>query len=572
MDMSDVAKNFNLIQIGNKWNYRRRVPKDLLAAFKGKNVIKHSLKTSDIKEARERRDIEEVKYNELFKKLRAKAPHGAQSPPQEVGNDEAKVLIRSYVARELKRFNTVMETDPPKTIDERPDMIEEQEFILQSLKSENHYAHEWISTSWSKLEDEAASQGMDLNANASLISHLLRALIEISNVKLNVLQYDYSRPFVDPAFAPQGPTTHSFKQLAKLYLAKYKESAKINDRAAKSIDKVIQNITLVVELVGPDTSVSSFDFDALEKTRFKLARVPTNYKKVFKGQSLDQAILLGAEKKVNLLSHKTQRQYLGALQQMLKLAVGKKWLTYLPSLDLKPVVEAKIKEKDKRRAFEVSQLTTFFTGPFYSAASKSDKLVLAADDFEWRYWLPLLALFSGMRGNEISLLLTSDIQKTEKGIYFFNITEEGAKSVKTSTSIRKIPIHDDIIALGFLDFVAKRRSESGNAKLFDKLKPDKYGNLFAYAGRRFNESFLPKEMGHLKRQSFHSFRHTFRDALRETNASPDTLQALGGWDQGSLTSSNYGQLSHPDFQKQFIDGVKFGDLNLSHLKKLNWNI
>ena len=197
--------------------------------------------------------------------------------------------------------------------------------------------------------------------------------------------------------------------------------------------------------------------------------------------------------------------------------------------------------------------------------------MLAADDFEWRYWLPLLALFSGMRGNEISLLLTSDIQKTEKGIYFFNITDEGAKSVKTSTSIRKIPIHDDIIALGFLDFVANRRSESGNAKLFDRLKSDKYDNWFAYAGRRFNESFLPKEMGHLERQSFHSFRHTFRDALRKTNASPDTLQALGAWDQGSLTSSNYGELSQPDQQKQFIDGVKFGDLDLSYLTNLNWN-
>ena len=286
MDMFEVAKNFNLIQIGNKWHYRRRIPKDILAAFDGKNVIKHSLKTSDIKEARERRDVEEVKCNELFKKLRAKATDGAQSPPQELGNDEVKELIRGYVARELTRFNTFMETDPPNANDERPEMMDDQEFILQSLKSENHHAQEWISSTWDKLEAEAANQKMAINANQSVISHVFRALIEISNVKLNVLQHDYSKPFVDPAFALQGPVTHTFKQLAKIYLDKYKESAKINDRAAKSIDKVIQNIALIVELVGPDASVASFDFDAFEKTRFKLARVPTNYKKVFKGQSL----------------------------------------------------------------------------------------------------------------------------------------------------------------------------------------------------------------------------------------------------------------------------------------------
>ena len=518
-----MAKNFNLIQIGNKWHYRRRVPTDLLAAFNGKVVIKYSLKTSDMKQARACRDIEEVRWNEKFKKLRSGLTSETQLPLQTLSDEEVKELIRGHVERALKRFTSSVENNPPNDADERRDMVEEQELVLQNLKAESHHAHEWISSAWTKLEAEAVAQKSAINANPPVISYLQRALIEISNFKLNLLNHDYGKLHSDPAFGSQMPAMHKFIQLADAYIKKYKEAAALNSRTQKAIDKVVQNVSLIVELVGPNFYVASFDYDALESTRFKLARVPTNYKKLFKGKSLDDAIFLGAETKAKTLSHKSQTQYLGALQQILKLAVAKKWLASLPAADFKPVTEAKVKEKDKKRAFTVSQLKGFFVGPFYGSAANGDKAVLAKADFEWRFWLPIVALFSGMRGNEISLLLTTDIQKTENGISYFNVTDVGdasgkgvlAKSVKTVTSIRKIPIHDSIIELGFLDFVARRRSESGNARLFDTLKPDKYGNLFAYAGRRFNENFLPREMGSLERQSFHSFRHTFRNALRQ---------------------------------------------------------
>ena len=578
MGMGDVAKNFNLIQIGNKWHYRRRVPKDLSVAFENKTFIKYALKTSDLKEARQFRDIEEVKWNEKFNKLRAGATDSAKLPIQSLGNEEAKELIREYVARELKRFTRSIENHPPSTAEMRKEKLMDEAFVLDNLKSETSYADEWISTAWNRLEAQATAQKVAITANESVVSHLLRALIEIANVKFGLLNHDYSKTYIDPAFSPQAPVLHRFKKLADLYIEKYKETAKLNDRTPKAVDKVIQNVSLIVELVGVNTPVSSLDFDMLETLRFKLAQVPTNYKKVFKGKSIDEAILLGTKAKVKVLSHKSQRQYLGAFQHILKLAVAKRWLQSLPQVELKPVTEQKIKDKDKKEAFTVAQLKTFFGGTFYKAVAAGEVKLRMKPDFEWRFWFPIIALYSGMRGNEIALLLTLDIQQTEKGTDYFEVTDEASvldgivllKSVKTGTSVRKIPIHRAIIELGFLDFVARRRLESGNARLFDQLKPDKYGNMFTYAGRRFNESFLPKEMGISDRQSFHCFRHSFRNALRQTNASPDTLQALGAWDQGSLTSSDYGELSQPDQQKQFIEGVVYGDLDLSYLKSVSW--
>ncbi len=66
-------------------------------------------------------------------------------------------------------------------------------------------------------------------------------------------------------------------------------------------------------------------------------------------------------------------------------------------------------------------------------------------------------------------------------------------------------------------------------------------------------SFLPATITLKPRQTFYSFRHNFRDALRQIGAPPDALQALGGWSQGKLTSDSYGDKSDPDYQTKFME-------------------
>ena len=67
------------------------------------------------------------------------------------------------------------------------------------------------------------------------------------------------------------------------------------------------------------------------------------------------------------------------------------------------------------------------------------------------------------------------------------------------------------------------------------------------------------------RQSFYSFRHSWRDALRRIDAEPATLQALGGWSQGKLASDAYGDKADPDYQFKFIKQISFPELDLSSL-------
>ena len=169
----------------------------------------------------------------------------------------------------------------------------------------------------------------------------------------------------------------------------------------------------------------------------------------------------------------------------------------------------------------------------------------------------------------------ADVRRTDQGTWFLDVVETAdeddddlnarPKTLKTMSSRRKIPIHKDVLALGFTAFVEERKKAKSGPRLFPALKPDKYGNHATYALRRFRETFLKQDMAMKDRQAFYSFRHSFRDALRRIDAQPATLQALGGWSQGGLISDNYGEKSHPDVQLKFMDQVGFPGLDLVHL-------
>src|SRR5690349_12926065 len=72
-----------------------------------------------------------------------------------------------------------------------------------------------------------------------------------------------------------------------------------------------------------------------------------------------------------------------------------------------------------------------------------------------RFWAPLIGLFSGARLNEIGQLRKGDVERVAE-IWCFRITDEGEdeRSVKTSAGKRVVPMHQELIQLGLLDYLA----------------------------------------------------------------------------------------------------------------------
>ena len=121
-------------------------------------------------------------------------------------------------------------------------------------------------------------------------------------------------------------------------------------------------------------------------------------------------------------------------------------------------------------------------------------------------WGMLLGMFTGARLNEICQLDVADVQRDGE-TWYLNITDEGDenKSIKSKAGRRKVPLHSELIRVGFLAFVDRRRK---GTRLFPDYSYSANGGYGRNLGRWCNESFLPKLNLKVPGIVFHSFRHT----------------------------------------------------------------
>ncbi len=219
--------------------------------------------------------------------------------------------------------------------------------------------------------------------------------------------------------------------------------------------------------------------------------------------------------------------------------------------------------------FKTEQLEKIFNPETY-ALMRSDE----------SRWLPVLLLYTGARSNEIARLELEDI--SQKGDFWvIDITIFGEdKSVKTMESIRTIPIHPDLIKLGFLDKVSALKM-AGQKKLFPALN-FKALNGPANAPQRAFTRYL-KKVGVTARGEglvgVHSFRSTVISTLDEAGTAlgwrqryaghrddePNTLQSVSmeRYSKEAEIISALAKHCHPP-----LDWIDKGILDLDKFKKI----
>jgi integrase len=172
--------------------------------------------------------------------------------------------------------------------------------------------------------------------------------------------------------------------------------------------------------------------------------------------------------------------------------------------------------------------------------TKADLRALFAmlDGDEW--WLVRLGLYTGARLGELCQLTKADVV-AEEGVLFLSISAdaEAGRTVKTRNSVRKVPVHRQLLADGFEEWVG--------AKPGDRLFP--WGS--AVASKRLMRRFRDAGLGRGK--VVHSLRHTFISAAR-TVMEEEWREKLTGHASQRVgrTYGSYGDL------KAKVDLVRFG--------------
>lgn len=161
----------------------------------------------------------------------------------------------------------------------------------------------------------------------------------------------------------------------------------------------------------------------------------------------------------------------------------------------------------------------------------------------FKYWCPLLALYTGARAQEIAQLRVQDVF-VDGGIHAIRIDEDAGR-LKTKASRRVIPLHPRLIALGFLEY-AERTNAAGHEQLFPEAwdtkngPGDKLSRWFAVYRKGLKIGSLQKGDGR-PIKCLHSFRHNFADGLKQAGADPLVIGQLMGHTDPNISTGRYGK-------------------------------
>lgn len=379
------------------------------------------------------------------------------------------------------------------------------------------------------------------------------------------------RPAVDLPASPPLPSPPA-KTIRTVYEAFMADPGVI--RSSKTVLAYETVFNLLIEIIGADTPIAAVTREMCREVTDTLRRLPSNARKRFpKLTAREIAGRFTNDPKATFLSSTTVNGYIDKLPALMTWAVNEGYIDRNPAKGL-GVVETKHK-RDKRNPFAVGQLQKIFSAPLYMGC-KDDGHGYAEPGptrpRRCRFWIPLIGLFSGMRLNEICQLNTEDV-RTVDGVECLIVTANtingiADKRLKTGSSERVVPIHPQLIKLGFIDYVKEQRRRQ-SPKLFPDLAvacTGYYSDDFSKWFRRF----LQKSGASTGQTCFHSFRHNFRDALREARVERELALALDGWsgdssEMGAESAEFYGRGFRASTLRDAIARVQYAGLDLSHL-------
>ncbi|MBZ0127195.1 MAG: phage integrase N-terminal SAM-like domain-containing protein [Rhodocyclaceae bacterium] len=256
------------------------------------------------------------------------------------------------------------------------------------------------------------------------------------------------------------------------------------------------------------------------------------------------------------LSATTATHRVGILKTLFNVGIGYELLPVNPAVQVKTA-----RQHGKARIpFSADDLARIFHSPLYAGHPLPQ-----AGGREAAYWLPLLALFTGARVEELAQLLVKDVRHVPELGHYLNISDEAEHAkLKNAASRRRVPVHPVLVACGFIDYVQQVKD---SRFLFPHLKPNPRGKLGGYFSNFFSRYLRRRVRITNKRKVFHSFRHTFKDACRKVGIEEAVHDALTGH-TGNAVSRQYGNELYP-LEPLFaaMERYDIADLDLSHLYK-----
>ena len=296
--------------------------------------------------------------------------------------------------------------------------------------------------------------------------------------------------------------------------------------AEKTIGQNRAYLNILVEYFGPERLLSTITKQDANEVKKVLQALPAsrNTKPVLKDMPLMEVIKLTGHKKI---APKTINSHIQMFKSFFDWAERH---GYSPHTLFEGMKVAKAKNSvTERKPFAPDQARVIYT----ELTDNPSRLVRN----ESHKWGMLLGMFTGARLNEICQPDIADVQQ-DGDAWYLNITDEGDdnKRVKSDAGRRKVPLHSELLRLGFLGFVESRKS---GTRLFPDYSYNSNGGYGRNLGRWCNESFLKKLDIKEPGLVFHSLRHTVVTRLGQSAVPEPIIQCIVGHARSGVTQEVY---------------------------------
>ena len=291
--------------------------------------------------------------------------------------------------------------------------------------------------------------------------------------------------------------------------------------------------SVFIDLLGAHSQVFDYEEETVENLFQMLKLIPVNRRGMRYSRPLKEIIeFTKNDESIRRISATTVNKYMKNFRALLNFTYRRHRLAFR---DITEGIRAKqtTKARHKRNALSKDSLQALF--------SKDGLLKLKNHrKQEYKFWIPLISLCSSARLSEVMYLRNCDVIEQDSQ-WFFIVQEHEGRPLKTLSSNRKPPIHKLLIDCGFLEYWKQMKNlHSESSYLFqDAMKPKDPADAFSKFFARQLKTLGLKDS---EKETFHSLRHSFRDATREAEIGQEAAKALGGWED-SGTDTNYGEFS-----------------------------
>ncbi|HEY8610937.1 MAG TPA: site-specific integrase [Roseomonas sp.] len=368
----------------------------------------------------------------------------------------------------------------------------------------------------------------------------------------------------EPAATAMAPT----ESLSSLTRSFFEKRARENIRH-QGMAQERTTLRLFFEILG-DRPARDYKRQDITKFLDTLRRLPSSYGKSPKDKqlSVEDLIARADATEAPRLTDKTVKRHLSALSVFFKLAVDRGHLSLTERNDGLSEHDFSLDDaREARDQWTDEEFKRLFSSPVWTGRDPARRSAPGTEiTGDARFWIPLLCVFEGTRLEEVADLRRKDVTNNA-GVWQLEFTTEHRR-LKNHGAKRTIPIHPELIRIGFLEYVAQTAPHPADP-LFPDLEPQ---GADGKRGPRITRWFVEyrRDVGVFREGvGSHAFRHNVATRLREKlhdHSDQLRLNYLLGHASGTGEGDvRYDKGREGQAMAALLARLEYPEINLAHL-------